>query len=330
MQRRATIQDVAKAAGVGKVTVSYVLNGRGEEARISAPTRERVLKAAEALSYRPNAMARGLKTRRADAIAVVFQYADYFAATSSFVPELMAGVCAACVDAGLDVVLHTRRFDDPGAEAAALADGRVDGVLLLRDADDPLLPALKATGLPTVSFFSRPLGADGPYADCDNVAGGRIAAEHLLGLGHRRLGMVTGGAGSVAASDRRDGFLDAAPDSKLFLWPLERLADWITDERITGLFVWSDDSAFEAVRLLREAGLAVPEDVSVVGFDSSPACERFSPALTSVRQPVREIAAGAVRLLTRVVAGLPVDPMIVAPVLDVRASCAPAPAKKQS
>lgn len=330
MRRRATIQDVARVAGVGKVTVSYVLNGRAQEARISEPTRQRVMQAVEELNYRPNAMARGLKRQKADAIAVVFQYGDYFSATSSFIPELMSGVCSACFEHNLDVVLHTRRFDDPLSEAAALADGRVDGVLVLRDADDPLLPALQATGLPTVSFFSRPLIGDGPYADCDNVAGGRLAAEHLLSLGHSRLGMVVGGAGSVAATDRRDGFLSVAPDAKLFLWPIERLADWVTDERITGLFVWSDDAAFTAVRLLQEAGLSVPNDVSVIGFDSSPACERFSPALTSIRQPVREIAAGAVRLLTRVVADQACDPMIVPPSLDARASTVPFTAKKQS
>ena len=322
MERRATIRDVAQEAGVGKVTVSYVLNGHAERARISEPTRRRVVQAAERLAYRPHAAARSLRRQRADAIAVVFQYADLFRATSAFVPELMSGVCDACVERGLDVVLHTRRFDDPTQEAAALADGRVDGALVLRDRGDALLPLLASSPLPVVHFFSK--GAAGDlYVDLDNVQGGRLAARHLLELGHRRLGVFLAPTGSTAAWERREGFLAEAPSARMYDADSADLADWIRKNGVTGLFAWSDDLAFESVRALQLSGLRVPEDVSVVGFDSSPACEMFSPALTSVRQPVREMASRAVALLAARFAGETVSPLLVPPVLDARASSAP-------
>ncbi len=320
--RRATIADVARAAGVGKVTVSYVLNGHAERARISESTRRRVEREAERLAYRPHAAARSLRRRRADAIAVVFQYAELFHANSTFVPELMSGVCAACVELGLDVVLHTRRFDDPAQEAAALADGRVDGALVLRDPGDALLPLLAVSDLPLVHFFTKPAHSDEPYVDLDNVAGGALAAEHLQGLGHRRVGMFAPPSNSNAVRERREGFV-AASGGPVYSGAVEGLALWFRAERLTGLFCWSDDTAFEAVRALQAAGLRVPEDASVVGFDSSPACERFAPTLSSVRQPVREMAAGAVRLLAARLAGEPVLPLLVPPALDARASSAP-------
>lgn len=322
MERRATIQDVAHEAGVGKVTVSYVLNGHADRARISEPTRRRVIQAAERLAYRPHAAARSLRRRRADAIAVVFQYADLFRATSAFIPELMSGVCDACVELGLDVVLHTRRFDDPAHEAAALADGRVDGALVLRDEGDALLPLLAASPLPVVHFFTK--GSPGEvFLDLDNVAGGRLAARHLLDLGHARLGMFLAPTGATSAHERREGFLAEAPNARLYAAGSDGLAAWVRAEGITALFAWSDDLAFESVRALQAAGLRVPEDVSVVGFDSSPACEMFAPALTSIRQPVREMASRAVALLHARLAGEETSSHLVPPALDARASTAP-------
>lgn len=331
MRRRTTIEDVALAAGVGKVTVSYVLNGRATATRISEATAERVRSAAAELNYRPNANARSLKRQRADAIAVVFQYADTFSASSAFVSELMGGVCAACVEEGFDVVLHTKRYDDPHAEVAALADGRTDGALILRDADDPLLPLLRRAHLPVVHFFNRPVGEDASFVDCDNRRGGEIAAEHLLRLGHRKLGMIAGPAGSTAAQERREGFAASAMGANIF-YGGESVAQWVEREAITGLFAWSDDAALDALDDLRSHGLRVPEEISVIGFDSTWTCERATPRLTSIRQPVRQMAGDAVRLLARAISSpdSTFSSLIVPPTLDVRASCGPFVAEAKS
>lgn len=338
MSQRKTLNDVAKLAGVGKVTVSYVLNGRAEEARISQQTSERVLAAARDLDYRPNALARMLLRKRTDTIAVVFQYADYFRAGSSFITEVMRGVCGGCVEAGVDLMLHTKTASDLTAEADALSDGRVDGALVLRDEHDEMMELLIGRKFPLVQFFSRSDDPSVPFVDLDNFMGGKLATHHMLDLGHRRIAMLRGSARSVSSNDRHSGYrsaLEAAgieynPDYVLQAEPdcfsssLVQLMRY--SDRPTALFVWSDDDAFAAMKALTEVGLQVPRDVSVVGFDSCQACDRVTPALTSVRQPIGEMARLATQLLVEIVreerfAGP--HQIVFPPRLDVRDSTGP-------
>ncbi|MBS1724799.1 MAG: LacI family DNA-binding transcriptional regulator [Armatimonadetes bacterium] len=340
MAERITIEDVAKRAGVSKVTVSYVLNGRGESARISETTRERVLEAARDLQYRPNALARMLLRQRTDSIAVAFQFADYFSSASTFISEVMRGVCGACVDLGLDVLLHTRPATPGEAEADLLTDGRVDGLLVLRDEGDPTLNEILDRGFPTVLFFSRSNRPDVPYVDADNYSGGKLGTRHLIELGHTRIGMVRGPAHSVSSNDRYNGYRDALEAAGMDVridhvatmespmsHPGDLLAMMSAEERPTALFVWSDDVAFSVLRWLGEIGLSVPKDVSVIGYDSSDACERVHPALTSVRQPIHDMAQEATEMLARIVRKQPVKrhQVLYPPTLDTRASTAPGP-----
>ena len=207
--RRTTIQDVANLAGVGKVTVSYVLNGQSKTARISDETAEKVLQAARDLNYRPNAVARMLATKETKTLAIVFQYGAYFSTWSSFTNEVMRGVCAATVELGYDLMLHTKHVGNPHTEADALADGRVDGVLILRDQDDATLKELLDRKFPVVQFFTRSDDSRAAWVDADNYYGGQLATRHLLELGHRRIAMIRGGAGSVSSNDRFNGYRDA-------------------------------------------------------------------------------------------------------------------------
>lgn len=338
MSTRVTIDDVAKLAGVAKCTVSSVLNGRSANARISDATRERVLSAAAQLSYKPNALGRMLATRRADAIGLVFQYAEYFHSNSTFIPELMRGVCEACVERGVDVLLHTRAHGDPAEEASNLLDGRVDGSLVLRNANDPTLQELARRKFPMVLFFSRSLDGALPFVDSDNYTGGQIATRHLIELGHCRIGMVRGALGSVSSDDRFNGYRQAMelaglptdPTQVCFMEsphadPGPFMEMMSRPDHPTALFVWSDDAAFVCLRWLSELGLSVPGDVSVIGFDSTPRCESSNPPLTSVRQPVFEIAREAARLLIAQIRSEPVerDRIVFPPDLEVRSSTAP-------
>ncbi len=334
--RRTTIEDVARKAGVGKVTVSYVLNGRGAAARISEGTQQKVRAAADELNYRPNALARMLATRRTDVLAVVFQRGDHFSGWSGFTSEAMRGVTTAANELGFDLMLHTRDLE-AHAEADVLADGRVDGALLLRDEGDPLMDGLTARGLPCVQFFSRATGSL-PFVDADNYSGGRLAARHLLDLGHRRIAMVRGSLRSNASNDRYAGYRDAlenaavgvAPERVLTipsptsdLEPFRRLM--ASSDRPTAVFCWSDEVALGLLPSLRAMGLRVPEDVSLVGFDSLAVCDQSVPPLTSVRQPVFEMAAQATRLLAALARGEEAAPrQILVPLsLDRRRSTAP-------
>lgn len=338
MRKRASIEDVAKLAGVSKGTVSTVLNGRGAGVRISTATADRVRRAAHELSYSPSALGRMLARRKADSIGLLFQYADHFHATSSFIPVVMRSVCEACTEAGVDLVLFTKPSHDSRELVQAVTDGRVDGCLALRDAGDPLTVDLVNAGLPLVQFFSRSEMPGCPYVDTDNFTGGRIAARHLIELGHKRIGMIRAGSGSTSSQDRFSGFRDTLESEGIELkpeWvidmasmdgagaPLRRLVTQI--ERPTALFVWSDDVALGSMRALMDLGLRVPEDISIIGFDSTQACEHSNPRLTSVRQPVAAIARSATRLLLSLVNQEPVEQsrLLFPPDLDVRDSTAP-------
>ena len=345
MARRATINDVAKAASVGKVTVSYVLNGRAGEVGISAATAERVIETARKLDYRPNGVARMLARKRADAIAVVFQHAHFFSVSSAFLNDAMSGVCLECVEQELDVLLHTKPTDDPMAEANALSDGRVDGVLMLRDDNDPTLAALTHRGIPLVLFFSRSNDPRVSYVDSDNFMGGKIAGDHLVSLGHRLLGMVAGSSHSIDSADRHHGFRSAIEAAGLSLDPsrvarmespqgdpAELVAMMSRPDRPTALFVWSDDVAFECMRAFRELGIRIPEDVSIVGFDSTLVCSRVDPPLTSVRQPIVEMARRATQMLAATIREGVSSPqqIVFPPHLDVRGSTSPPPFEGKS
>jgi len=339
MTPRKTLTDVAKLAGVGKVTVSYVLNGRASEARISPETTERVLAAAKNLDYRPNALARMLLRQRTDTIAVVFQYADYFHSSSSFTADVMRGVCAGCVDAGFDLMLHTKATSNVLAEADALTDGRVDGALVLRDEHDEVIDLMMARKFPIVLFFSRSDDPAVPFVDLDNFMGGKLATNHLLDLGHRRIAMLRGSLRSVSSNDRHSGYRHALESAGVEYDPDFVIAGLPSDhpkplrelmsrpDRPTAIFSWSDDDAFSSLRILSDMGLRVPEDVSVVGFDSSPACERVNPPLTSVRQPVADMARRATQVLVELINGVPASNrhrVVLPPDLDVRGStCRP-------
>lgn len=338
MARRTTINDVAKAASAAKVTVSYVLNGRAAEFGISAETAERIFAAARQLNYRPNGVARMLARKRADAFAVVFQHAHFFSVTAAFLNEAMHGVCEACIKQGLDVMLHTKPSTDPEAEADALSDGRVDGVLMLRDDNDPTLAALLDRQFPVVLFFSRSSDTRASYVDCDNYMGGKLAANHLIALGHQELGMIIGPTHSVDSSDRFQGFRSAveAAGLKVSERNVIRIEGTNADktellglmqraDRPSGLFIWSDDVAFECMPAIREAGLRIPQDISIVGFDSTFACNRVDPPLTSVRQPIFEMANRAAEILSGIIANEDADPqqIVFPPQLDVRGSTSP-------
>ena len=346
-----TMRDVAERAGVSKATVSYVLNGREAAMRIPDETRERILCAVRELGYYPNAVARSLKSKGTHAIAVVMQYPALFSGWSGFTNELMHGITDAAVAHGYNVMLQTRQPERPWrggqmdpveAEVATLTDGRVDGALLLRDVDDPLAPALRRRGFSAVLMFTPSEDAEQWYVDCDNRLGGQLATEYLLSLGHRRIMHLCGTPHSGAARERYAGYraaLGAAGLEANPAWVLEAgspLADFAPaaqlfqgkpESRPTAVFAWSDDVAIQMMCVLRGQGLRIPQDVSVVGFDSTALCDHTDPPLTSIRQPIYDMAAQALTLLTQQLAGEQpaATQSRVVPSLMIRRSCAPAP-----
>jgi LacI family transcriptional regulator len=336
-RERVTIADVARKAGVSKVTVSYVMNGREGKVRISDETRQRIWKAIRELGYRPNAVARALTQQRTHTIGVVMQYAAIFGGWSGFILELLHGASHEAIDLQYDLMMYTGAHgDDAEHEANAVMDGRIDGALLLRDIDDPLSDILADSGFPHVLIFTRARRPDVYSVDCDNVKGGYIATKHLLELGHRAIVHLRGSSHSAPALDRWHGYVQAMreagiePDER---WVLEMTAP-LSDatplvelmrsrHRPTAIFAWSDDVAIRAMQVLREMGLRIPEDVAIVGYDSTEVCNHTDPPLTSVRQPIYEMAREGVKTLVRLIEGERPQPVarIFEPVLDIRRSC---------
>ena len=336
----ATIKEVAERAGVSIATVSYVLNNRSGAVRISPRTRERIWSAVEELGYHANALARGLAGKRTHTVALVMQYPSIFSSWSGFTSEMMHGVADAAHACGLDLLLYTRERSDVRAEVLALADGRVDGALLLRDWDDPLIDQLVKHTIPTVLVFSRSRNATVPYACCDDELGGRIAGGYLTNLGHRRILHLTGSVHSSAAVDRLRGFKSALREAGCDLPPecvleaghagadFEPVAHALTREpRPTAVFAWSDDVALRLMAEARALGLRTPEDLSIIGFDSTEVCNHTHPTLTSVAQDIPLIAAEGMRMLSAMIKGSAEEArsIVIPPVICVRGSTGPVP-----
>ncbi|MET7488182.1 LacI family DNA-binding transcriptional regulator [Streptomyces sp. NPDC005538] len=312
---RPTLEAVAARAGVSRATVSRVVNG-GDGVR--EPLVERVRQAVEELGYVPNQAARSLVTKRHDAIAVVIAEPEARVFADPFFAMQLRGISKELTshDSQL-VLLLTEGRDDHARVGRYLAGGHVDGALAFSlHLDDPLPGLIQRAGVPTV-FGGRPSWSEGTrglgptvYVDCDNRGGAREAVRHLVGLGRTRIAHITGALDQTSAVDRLDGFRDVMVDADPRLIvesdftpgggerAMRELLDRCPD--VDAVFAANDLTAYGALKVLREEGLRVPEDVAVIGFDDMlPIAEQTEPPLTTVRQDIEEMGRLMARLLLR-------------------------------
>ncbi|HEX7098400.1 MAG TPA: LacI family DNA-binding transcriptional regulator [Acidimicrobiia bacterium] len=302
MSRAAKIEDVASRAGVSVATVSRALRGLPH---VSQATREKVLRAAEELDYRPNPHAARLAAGRSGTVGVALPVLN-----SWFYANVLAGVEAVLAEEALD--MHVVVVDGPDAVERFIAElpalsKRVDGLVLCDlFMPDQLWEDLAGGPMPVAT-----IGVDTGLFDSvtiDNVVAASDATDHLLDLGHTRIGLI--GAGPEAAADnesaalRRRGMIEALRRRALDLPPeleaagsfsvaggKEAMQELLGDTAPTAVFCLSDEMAIGAMWAADEAGLAVPGDLAVVGFDDQPVAEALG--LTTVRQPVSIMAARA-------------------------------------
>ncbi|MFE5239756.1 MULTISPECIES: LacI family DNA-binding transcriptional regulator [unclassified Streptomyces] len=311
---RPTLEAVAARAGVSRATASRVVNGG---AGVRRPLVERVREAVEELGYIPNHAARTLVTRRNGAVAVIIDEPEFRVFSDPFFSRQIRGISRElnAHDAQL-VLLLVEGSGDFDRVTRYLAGGHVDGVLAFSLHTDDELPAIiRRFRVPTV-YGGRPEHpAPGdedaprvPYVDCDNRGGARAAVRHLVSLGRRRIAHIAGPRDQTSALDRIAGYHDVLPDAGP-----ELIADGdFTTEGgalamaellaahpdLDAVFVSNDMMASGALRVLRERGVRVPEDVAVVGFDDMTAvAEAAEPPLTTVRQDVEGMGRLMVRLL---------------------------------
>lgn len=313
-----TQRRVAEEAGVSRTTVSLVLNNV-PDAHISAPTRQRVLDAAERLDYYPDAAARRLASGKTRTIALVWHRAPDRTYRDSFLPGLLDGISRAARRYAYQVLFRPVAVDDPNGAYLELVRGRhTDGLVLSGPrSDDDRLRLLKAEGFPLV-LHGRVPGTEIASVDVDNAQGAMTAVNHLLGLGHRRIGMITNAPIVYTASQQRlEGYRRALEEADIaYDDGLVRegnfdeesgygaVIDLLTlDEPPSAVFIASDMVAIGALRALQEKGISVPGEIAIVGFDDITAARFITPALTTVHVPTFGLGWGAAELLIRIIEG---------------------------
>ncbi|MDS1272507.1 LacI family DNA-binding transcriptional regulator [Lipingzhangella sp. LS1_29] len=311
-RRRPTLEMVAERAGVGRGTVSRVIN---RSANVSEDTRKAVLQAVSDLGYVPNRAARTLVTRRTETVALVVSEQHERVFAEPFFARIVKGVSTVLHEHGLQLMLT---MVGSGAEhervGQYLTEGHVDGVMLVSEhRDDPLPARLAHAGVPCV-HGGRPLGRQLEslsFVDIDNLGGGRTATQHLVDLGRRTVGTLTGPQDMVAGVERLEGYTRALRDSGQEYRPeLVSEGDFSYEggaaamrtllsraPELDGVFAASDLMALAALRVLREFGRRIPEDVAVVGFDDVALAEHSDPPLTTIHQPTEEMGYQLAQLL---------------------------------
>jgi LacI family transcriptional regulator len=299
-----TLKEIAKLAGVSRSTVSRVLN---DHPKVSAEVRQRVKKIIAETGYQPDPVARSLVMQRSGIIGLVIPRAVQSLFTDPYYPRLIQGVARACNanDYTLSLFLFHTADEEQKLYPRVLHNQLVDGVIVTSSQiDDPLPPQLIEN---QVSFVMVGRPADRPdvsFVDVDNVVGAYSAVSHLVRSGYERIATITGPLNTTVGLDRRQGYLEALNDRT----PLIAEGDFteeggysamqqVLPHKLDALFAASDIMAFGAMRALREAGLSVPEDVAVVGFDDLPAAAYSDPPLTTIRQPILRTGIEAVEVL---------------------------------
>ena len=329
---RVTISDVARAAGVSIPTVSKVVNGRYG---VAPATSKRVLDVVEALGYETSLVASSLRRRRTGVIGILV------AEFESFSVELLKGASAASAEAGYELLAYSGLVSGSNPAGwerrslSRLAGTLIDGAIIVTPT--VLMPT---TSIPVVAIDPH-TGHGGPSTiDSDNLGGARVATQHLIELGHRRIAHVRGRSDLASAQLRETGYRESlavagiAFDASLVVdggyqtaQTVEAARSLLTrDDRPTAVFAANDMSALGVLQAAREQGLRVPEDLSVIGFDDIPEARSSTPPLTTLAQPLQDIGAQALRMLIELLDGHDVPSRVHLPAeLVVRGSTGPVP-----
>jgi LacI family transcriptional regulator len=332
-RKNTTLWEVAHAAQVSPMTASRAINNRSG---VSAGTREHVLKVAADLGYVVNRAAQKLSGGKSHIIGVIATDLE-----NQFTSALIAGISEAAWEAKHETLIysHVEREKRPSGSVMQLLRQISDGVIAVLPLEFGYLGELASIKIPVITVDHRGEHAEFPSVATDCYEGARKAIRHLADLGHRRIAYIAGDERLASARDRRHAYIETMAQCGLgsdpslivpgdfsqnrgFAATMELLA--LADPP-TAIFAANDMSAFGAIAAIREAGMRVPDDISVVGFDDIPAAAQFYPALTTIRQPLHQIGRSAVNTLLALIAGIEAaSPQVTLPTeMVVRASTAP-------
>lgn len=336
----ATLKDIAEKVGVSVMTVSKVLNSVDSPIKVGQETKDEILRVARELNYRPNVFARYLKIKRSDIIGVIVpDIADpYFG-------EMVSGTEQVLNEHGYFFLLSTisNSLEKEKSYLEKLRLSQAHGIMItgsMPQVADREIAQLVEDGIPVVLIGREFDNPQVPYVTVDNELGGFLAVEYLIKLGHRRIGFIIGPDYSGDAQQRLVGYKKALAeyglqyDEDLVIkggnneesgyQSMEALLD--RKRSFSAVCTFNDRTALGAMRAIRDHGMRVPEDISIVGFDDIPTARCSEPPLTTIRQPVRELGRqGALLLIKRLKRGKgseePCDRVILPLELMVRESC---------
>jgi LacI family transcriptional regulator, galactose operon repressor len=302
-----TIQEVADLAKVSPKTVSRVINN---EPRVRSDTRARILEAIETLNYRPNLNARGLASNRSFLIGLFCEK------PGDYLSEFQAGAVARCRESSLHLMVEPWDVDSPMIDRqidTLLGQLRLEGVILLPPLSDHpvVLKKLHEASIPIVRIAPKNHLSRTPSIGIDDYAAARQITSHLASLGHRRIGFMLGRPEHGATEQRYRGFVDEMRDRQLPIdSDLVQTGNFVFGDGLlcaermlraaappTAIFASNDDMAAAAISMARKIGLDLPGQLSVAGFDDAPVASMIWPELTTVRQPVAEMARIAADLI---------------------------------
>ncbi len=319
--RRSTSFDVAKMAGVSRTTVSFVLNNVSGVS-ISEDTRERVIKAAKHLNYHPDSRGRKLVSGQSSMLGLVLRQSPEQVYADAFLIKVMHGVEQAAAAQGYHVLLKPVEPDDSEGYTRLINENHVDGIILSGPRqDDTEILRLHREGIPIVLMGQLP-GSEIPFADINAIEGAENATQHLIELGHQKVGLITNASLKyVSAQQRRDGYQRALKKAAI-----EYEEDLVQEgnytpasgykamacllgisSRPTAVFVASDVVAMGAIQAIKKAGLRIPRDVAIVGFDDIPLAEYYDPPLTTIQLPAFGLGWAAGDRLIRIIQGERLD-----------------------
>ncbi len=303
----ATLKDIADMIGCSLATVSNAINGRG---RMSPQTREEILAKCAELDFVPNSAGRSLRLQRADAVGVIYapSFAELFG--NVFYARIMEGLAESFGEAGLDLILGNRTEED--GQPSIVRQNKVDALVVLAGVFDvAAFERLRNCRVPLCIVDSHVGSLEADALTSDGFGGGRQVAEHLAERGHRRVAMVAYTSPLYNIEQRIAGFLSGLRSSGLPAREEEivlrvednheatqRLAEWVkTDAGPTAVFAVNDTLADHLVVTMGEAGIKVPKDLSVVGFDDDPLAARCRPPLTTVGMDKRVFGSISARMV---------------------------------
>ena len=333
-----TIREVALAAGVSRTAVSKVLHGRGEGVRVSPARAIAIREAAERLNYQPNALARSLLTGRTHTVGLLFEHLSNISGGPLYYVHLLDGVASSLFNNEYRLAILPKL--DPENVLESLGDGLLEGIVwckLTRDAES--LRIIHESPIPIVAInaVAPEEPSEAVFVSCDNDGGMDLAVEHLWGLGHRKILFVYEAEERLTPDcmARVEGFQKALSNRSEnsyagtvaeWDWDGECFGPWWAGQpEETAIICWTERFAGLILTQAKRLGISVPNQLSVVGFDSTQYCETTSPRLTAVRQPIFDMAKCASETLLAMIRGVkPQQHSIIFPCsFDVRDSTAP-------